>query len=181
MTRPSPYSVLTRDLVYDWHPAPIGDLLLAGDTDGTLHLVSFSTGPKEVAPADHWTRSATPFARAKTQLDEYFSGERTRFDLGFTLGGTDFQNLVWQTLAGIPFGRTWSYGDMAKTIGRPSASRAVGAANGANPLPIILPCHRVIGANGDLTGFGGGMATKTFLLRLEGALAPPASEQMSLL
>jgi methylated-DNA-[protein]-cysteine S-methyltransferase len=180
MTRVSPYSVLARSLSYDWHDSPVGPLLLAGD-DASLHLIGFSTGPKEIGPADGWQRATAPFTEVRRQLDDYFDKKRTRFDLPLSLGGTAFQNAVWQQLAAIPFGATWSYGQLAKALGRPTASRAVGAANGANPLPIILPCHRVIGADGSLTGFGGGMQTKTFLLELEGALAPPGPEQLSMI
>ena len=106
----------------------------------------------------------------RRQLEDYFAGERRDFDLPLSPHGTEFQCEVWLTLAHIPYGETWSYRDLAQRIGRPSATRAVGAANGRNPLPIVLPCHRVIGADGSLTGFGGGLPTKAFLLRLEGAL-----------
>lgn len=177
MPKPSPYNVLSRDLAYTRHPSPLGDLLLAGDSDA-LHLIAFPTGPKQVAPADAWMKDTTLFADARAQLDAYFAGDLTEFDLTYTLDGTEFQNSVWQTLATIPFGETWSYGQLAKALDRPKASRAVGAANGANPLPIILPCHRVIGASGDLTGFGGGMKAKELLLTLEGVLSPPAQGKL---
>ena len=107
---------------------------------------------------------------ARRQLDDYFAGTRRDFDLPLSPRGTEFQRNVWRTLAAIPYGSTWSYRDLAQRIGRPAAMRAVGAANGRNPLPIVLPCHRVIGADGSLTGFGGGLPTKAFLLRLEGSL-----------
>jgi methylated-DNA-[protein]-cysteine S-methyltransferase len=103
------------------------------------------------------------------QLREYFAGTRQTFDLPLAPRGSGFQELVWQTLLKIPFGETWSYGQLAKHIGRPSASRAVGTANGANPISIIVPCHRVIGANGTLTGYGGGLPAKRWLLAHEGA------------
>ena len=102
-----------------------------------------------------------------TQIREYFSGTRTTFDLPLDLGGTPFQQKVWRELGSIPFGTTISYGEQARRIGRPQAARAVGAANGQNPIPIVIPCHRVIGSNGKLTGFGGGLPTKERLLALE--------------
>src|SRR5690606_26909033 len=113
----------------------------------------------------------------RRQLEEYFAGTRRDFELPLSPQGTQFQRNVWRTLAAIPYGRTWSYRDLAQRIGRPSAMRAVGAANGRNPLPIVLPCHRVIGADGSLTGFGGGLPTKAFLLRLEGSL-PEGSREL---
>lgn len=106
--------------------------------------------------------------QAARELREYFDGERHEFDIKLEAAGTDFQRQVWAALRGIPFGETRSYRDIAEGIGRPGAVRAVGAANGANPLPIVVPCHRVIGANGTLTGFGGGLDTKRQLLALEG-------------
>ncbi|MGD1933109.1 MAG: methylated-DNA--[protein]-cysteine S-methyltransferase [Candidatus Phaeomarinobacter sp.] len=161
--------ILKRDLFYTYIPSPLGDLLVGGDGD-TLHLISFPTGAKTMRHADHWQRNDKMFKDVATQLNAYFAGELKEFDLPLTLDGTEFQNQIWKNLATIPYGETASYGDMAKKAGRPKASRAVGAANGANPLPIVLPCHRVIGSTGDLTGFGGGMEAKKFLLGLEGAL-----------
>jgi methylated-DNA-[protein]-cysteine S-methyltransferase len=108
--------------------------------------------------------------QAQAQLAEYFAGQRRDFDLPLAPQGTEFQREVWWELANIPFGGTISYAELALRVGRPTATRAVGAANGRNPLPIVLPCHRVIGADGSLTGFGGGLPTKEFLLQLEGAL-----------
>ena len=108
---------------------------------------------------------------AARQLDEYFAATRRAFDLPLAPRGTDFQRTVWLALAGIAYGETVSYAQLAQRVGKPTAMRAVGAANGRNPLPIVLPCHRVIGADGSLTGFGGGLPTKQFLLELEGALA----------
>lgn len=110
------------------------------------------------------------------QLIEYFEGRRRVFDLRYELLGTDFQKDVWNAVASIPYGRTSSYRDIAHLIGRPEASRAVGAANGANPIPIVIPCHRVIGANGSLTGYGGGLPLKRRLLALEGALRAPSTQ-----
>lgn len=117
-----------------------------------------------MAPRQEWRRDDGLFEEAFAQLTAYFTGELTRFDLPLTFTGTVFQKAVWEALIDIPYGETVSYGALAATIGQPSASRAVGAANGANPLPIIAPCHRVIGADRSLTGFGGGLATKSFLL-----------------
>ncbi len=118
-------------------------------------------------PEPEWIYNEQPFANARQQLTEYFSGERKDFDLPLSLHGTEFQLRVLEELKTIPYGETTSYGDIAKRIGRPKAVRAVGAANGRNPIPIIVPCHRVIGSSGHLTGFGGGLDTKTALLRLE--------------
>ncbi len=166
--------ILKRNLFYTYIPSPLGDLLVAGDGQ-TLHLISFPTGNKTLRHADHWQRNDGMFKEVAKQLKAYFAGKLKEFDLPLTLDGTDFQNQVWKNLATIPYGETATYGEMAKKAGRPKASRAVGAANGANPLPIVLPCHRVIGSTGDLTGFGGGMDAKKFLLGLEGAL--PAEQE----
>jgi methylated-DNA-[protein]-cysteine S-methyltransferase len=112
---------------------------------------------------------AGPLPAAIRQLGEYFAGARRAFDLPLSLAGTPFQRLVWQALTEIPYGATWSYGELARRIGRPAAARAVGMANHRNPLPIIVPCHRVIGADGSMTGYGGGIARKEWLLGLERA------------
>ena len=146
--------------------SPIGRLLVAGD-DVALHFLGFPSGRKAFGPRPEWRRSDRPFRDVRRQLDAYFAGDLRRFDLPLHLSGTAFQNEVWRYLAGIPFGETRTYGEVAVTVGRPRAARAVGAANGANPLPIVLPCHRVIGADGSLTGFGGGLRTKEYLLRHE--------------
>lgn len=159
---------MTR-LCYTHIASPVGDLLVAG-TDQALHFLSFPAGHKAFGPHPDWQRADAPFREVRRQLDAYFTGALRQFDLPLHLGGTTFQNGVWNYLAGIPFGETRTYGQIATTLGRPKASRAVGAANRNNPLPIILPCHRVIGSNGSLTGFGGGIETKEFLLRHEGIL-----------
>ncbi|MDF1734697.1 MAG: methylated-DNA--[protein]-cysteine S-methyltransferase [Minwuia sp.] len=156
-------------LSYTWLETPIGALLLAGDS-ASLHFLSFPGGHKAFGPHSAWHRSDAPFGEVKRQLLAYFAGELQAFDLPLTLHGTDFQKRVWGQLRTIPFGQTTTYGALAGRIGAPKSSRAVGAANGANPLPVIIPCHRVIGANGALTGFGGGIGTKQFLLELEGSL-----------
>lgn len=153
-------------MYYCYMDTPIGELLLAGDDDG-LGLVGFPQGKMRHDPGPDWIFNEKPFAAARQQLEEYFAGERKDFDLPLHLSGTDFQVQVLQELQRIPYGETTSYGDIAKRIGRPKAMRAVGAANGRNPIPIIVPCHRVIGSSGDLTGFGGGLDTKEALLRLE--------------
>ncbi|MEN1972130.1 methylated-DNA--[protein]-cysteine S-methyltransferase [Luteimonas sp. MJ204] len=148
---------------------PIGVLTLAADNDG-LRRIDFPP-PHGAPPGDGWQKgSSDVLLEAQRQLGEYFAGKRMHFDLPLSPHGTEFQRAVWTTLAEIPYGGTWSYRDLAHRIGRPTATRAVGAANGRNPLPIVLPCHRVIGADGSLTGFGGGLPTKQFLLKLEGAL-----------
>lgn len=156
-----------RPLAYTIFESPVGALLLAGDGEA-LHLIGFPTGSRAKQPDPAWRKDAAPFKETVRQLGAYFAGDRRAFDLPLHFGGTDFQNTVWRTLIDIPYGETITYADLAARIGRPTASRAVGAANGANPLPIVAPCHRVIGANGSLTGFGGGLPTKMFLLRHEG-------------
>ncbi|GAC1037109.1 methylated-DNA--[protein]-cysteine S-methyltransferase [Pseudomonas sp. No.117] len=150
--------------------SPIGPLTLAADDDG-LRLVEFPENRYLAKRDASWVAAEHPILqRACQQLGEYFSGRRLTFELPLAPRGTPFQLEVWQALARIPHGQTWSYGQLASHLGRPQAMRAVGAANGRNPLPIVLPCHRVIGASGALTGFGGGLPTKQFLLELEGAL-----------
>jgi len=147
---------------------PVGPLLLAGDTRA-LSLVHFQAGPHPLRPPADWREAVAPFTGAVGQLQEYFAGVRRVFELTLAPQGTPFQLTVWQALRKIPYGETLSYGELAQRIGAPGAARAVGLANGANPLPIIVPCHRVIGADGSLTGFGGGLPIKRALLSLEGA------------
>jgi methylated-DNA-[protein]-cysteine S-methyltransferase len=153
-------------MYYCFLDTPIGDLLLAGDEE-SLSLVAFPEGSMRRDPDPDWIYNEKPFAEARRQLTEYFAGSRKQFDLPLNLSGTEFQLLVLEELRRIPYGETVSYGDIAERIGRPAAVRAVGAANGRNTLPIIVPCHRVIGSGGDLTGFGGGLDAKEALLRLE--------------
>ena len=153
-------------MYYCYLDTPIGELLLAGDDDA-LCLVSFPKGAMRRDPEPDWIYKEKPFKAARQQLTEYFAGERREFDLPLKLSGTEFQMSVLHALQKIPYGETTSYSDIAERIGRPRAVRAVGAANGRNPIPIIVPCHRVIGSHGDLTGFGGGLDTKEALLRLE--------------
>ena len=153
-------------MFYTTIKSPIGPLLLAGD-DAGLRFVHFATSRRPQSPQPDWTEDKAPFKEVARQLDAYFKGKLKDFDLPLALDGTDFQLLVWRNLHKIPYGETVSYGQLAKRIGNPAAARAVGLANGSNPIPIIIPCHRVIGSNGDLTGFGGGLPVKKKLLALE--------------
>ena len=162
-------------MLYRHIDSPIGQLLLAGDDDG-LKFIGFPEGKGKVDIDTAWEHSADSFPDAKSQLVEYFLGRRHSFDLKLAPNGTDFQLAVLGALQTIPFGGTRSYLDIAVQIGRPTAVRAVGAANGRNPLPIVIPCHRVIGADGSLTGFGGGLEAKRFLLELEGVTMPRAMQ-----
>lgn len=150
---------------------PVGRLTVAA-TDAGLHAIEFPENRHPQRRAG-WVEGDHPLLRqARGQLDEYFAGTRRTFDLPLSPRGTPFQRQVWLALASIPYGRTESYAQLAARVERPAAMRAVGGANGRNPLPIVLPCHRVIGADGSLTGFGGGLPTKRFLLQLEGAIPP---------
>ncbi len=153
-------------MYYCYFETPIGELLLAGEADA-LTMIGFPKGAMRRDPEPDWIYKEEPFAEVCRQLSEYFAGERKEFDLPLALQGTEFQVSVLEALQRIPYGETTSYGAIAEQIGRPKAVRAVGAANGRNPIPIIVPCHRVIGSSGDLTGFGGGLDTKAELLRLE--------------
>lgn len=151
---------------YTYISTAIGEILLAGEGE-ELAYIGFPEGKGKLVPGDAWHRHESGFREARIQLDEYFAGDRQSFDLKLRPSGTAFQLKVLWALQQIPYGETRSYKEIAEAIDRPSAVRAVGAANGRNPLPIIIPCHRVIGANGSLTGFGGGLETKKFLLDLE--------------
>jgi len=153
-------------MYYCYLDTPIGELLLAGE-DGALAMIGFPKGSMRRDPEPDWIYNEKPLATARQQLEEYFAGDRKDFDLPLRIKGTEFQVSVLKALQEIPYGQTVSYGEIAKRIGRPKAVRAVGAANGRNPIPIVVPCHRVIGSSGDLTGFGGGLDTKEALLRLE--------------
>lgn len=157
-------------IVYQCIDSPVGPLLLAAD-DSALRLIEFHTPRHPYPRGADWQEGDNPVLQTTaTQLGEYFAGARRDFDLPLGPQGTEFQRQVWHTLAAIPYGETISYSEMARRVGKPTATRAVGAANGRNPIPIVLPCHRVIGADGSLTGFGGGLPTKQYLLQLEGAL-----------
>ena len=147
--------------------SPLGPLILAGD--GTALTALLFSGGRQARPVDpQWTPAPAAFTEASLQLAAYFAGELKQFSLSLAPRGTAFRQLVWQGLQRIPFGRAMTYAALVAEIGRPKAVRAVGAANGANPLPIVIPCHRLVAGNGDLTGFGGGLEAKAFLLRLEG-------------
>lgn len=145
----------------------VGELVIAAD-DEALRFVLFQAG-KMAAPAKpEWEQSNSGIVKETAhQLDAYFAGKLRDFDLPVRPQGTEFQERVWAELRGIPYGTTISYGELAKRVGNPAASRAVGLANGRNPIPIIVPCHRVIGSSGKLTGYGGGIAVKEHLLELE--------------
>lgn len=149
--------------------SPVGPLMLA-TTDAGLHALEFGESRHPVRRDARWQQGDHPLLqRARAQLDAYFAGTLRDFDVPLAPQGTAFQCEVWEALTTIPYGRTLGYGELAARIGKPSAVRAVGAANGRNPLSIFVPCHRVIGADGTLTGYGGGLPTKEFLLSLEGA------------
>jgi len=150
--------------------SPIGRLLLT--TDGSALTGLYMETSRTPLPMNGWTEDATRGCLPETvqQLSEYFAGSRREFELALNLNGTEFQRRVWRELTEIPYGETWSYGQLAARIEKPTASRAVGLANGSNPISVIIPCHRVIGANGSLTGYGGGLPRKRWLLAHEGAL-----------
>jgi methylated-DNA-[protein]-cysteine S-methyltransferase len=154
------------EVFYSRFESEIGPLLLAGSRDG-LQLVSFSSGRRALTSHPEWTEKDSEFREVVRQLNLYFSGKLQTFDLPLAMIGTDFQKRVWTQLLKIPYGETRSYKSLAENVGSPKAVRAVGAANGANPIPIIVPCHRVIGNDGSLTGFGGGLPLKKRLLELE--------------
>jgi methylated-DNA-[protein]-cysteine S-methyltransferase len=151
---------------YTMLDSPIGRLLLAGD-DTALRLLWFVTGRHVATPDPSWIEAPHAFRDVAAQLHAYFAGRLRAFDVPVEPGGTPFQSRVWRALQDIPYGETESYGALARRIGDPKAVRAVGLANGANPISIIIPCHRVIGSNGSLTGYGGGLPTKRALLSLE--------------
>ncbi len=147
--------------------SPLGPLVLAGDGE-TLAQILFSSGRHARPPDADWTKAPDGFGEAARQLQAYFAGALTRFDLSVAPKGTEFRRRAWSALQAIPFGCAMTYAQLAEAIDKPRAVRAVGAANGANPIPIIIPCHRLVGSSGDLTDFGGGLAAKAALLRLEG-------------
>ena len=153
-------------MYYTYAASPIGQLLLAGSADA-LQVIGFPHGDKARRADIGWERYDEPFKKTARQLNEYFAGERREFELELAPEGTKFQVEVLEALRGIPYGETRTYRDIAVAVGRPKAVRAVGNANGRNPLPIVIPCHRVIGSDGSLTGFGGGIEIKRYLLDLE--------------
>ncbi|GAA5194160.1 methylated-DNA--[protein]-cysteine S-methyltransferase [Rugosimonospora acidiphila] len=146
--------------------SPLGTLTMVA-ADGALAGLYMQRHRHQPPPETFGERDPAPFARVIEQLTEYFDGARTTFDLPLAEQGTPFQRVVWAALGDIPYGETVSYGQLAERIGRPTASRAVGLANGKNPVSIIVPCHRVVGAGGDLTGYGGGIERKRYLLDFE--------------
>ena len=154
---------------YDIFPSAFGEILVVGD-DQAIEILNFqnSTSPHPVDPA--WRRDAALFGNVRQELEAYFAGELQEFTLNVVPRGTEFQRQVWQALQEIPYGTLATYRDIAQRIGRPNAVRAVGAANGANPVAVVVPCHRVIGSNGTLTGYAGGLEIKERLLQLEGSL-----------
>ncbi len=144
----------------------LGPLLLAADETG-LRSIDFVNGRRPARPDPVWHEDSERLQESVRQLRAYFAGELETFDLPLAPAGTPFQLSVWRRLCEIPYGETISYGELARRLGNPNASRAVGLANGANPIPIVIPCHRVIGSNGKLTGYGGGLPIKEKLLALE--------------
>jgi len=146
---------------------PIGPVLIAADAEA-IRRIAFPRNGEPVRPEPGWEHAARgPVGEAIRQLRDYFAGRRTGFDLPLAPEGTPFQRAVWRQLQDIPYGGTISYSELARRVGNPKASRAVGSANGANPIPIVIPCHRVISADGKLRGFGGGLPVKQALLTLE--------------
>jgi methylated-DNA-[protein]-cysteine S-methyltransferase len=162
-----------NEVYYTRFESPVGRLLLAGDAKG-LRRVSFENSKRSAPLKSEWKQNRAAFGEVIRQLQAYFRGELKEFDVPLAMEGTEFQLRVWNELREIPYGETISYAQLAGRIGNPKAARAVGLANGSNPIPIIVPCHRVIGSDGSLTGFGGGLPTKKMLLELE-------SKQLSLL
>jgi len=160
--------------------SPCGPLLCVVDETGAVVRVEFVNGRESLRITDRMREQGIELvedpagrtAGLRRQLAEYFAGTRREFDLRLAPEGTPFERSVWEELRRIPFGETRSYGEIAQAIGRPGAARAVGRANGANPIPIVVPCHRVIGADGSLTGFGGGLEAKSRLLEIEGRRLP---------
>jgi methylated-DNA-[protein]-cysteine S-methyltransferase len=158
-------------MLYTTIDSPIGELLLAGDGE-SLQRLDMREGRRPVRISADWRRDPAPFVDVIRQLEEYFAGGRREFEVPLALRGNAFELRVWAALQEIPYGKTVSYGEIARRIGDPNAPRAVGLANGRNPIALIVPCHRVIGANGSLTGYGGGLERKRFLLDLEAGVAP---------
>ncbi|MEO6886898.1 MAG: methylated-DNA--[protein]-cysteine S-methyltransferase [Jatrophihabitantaceae bacterium] len=152
---------------YTYFDSPLGELLLTRDDVGLTGLYLPTGRHGATKPRADWTRDDDAFEDARTQLTEYFAGERIAFELPLHAAGSAFQHRVWDALCDIPYGQTASYGKTAAAVGVPDGARAVGLANGQNPISIIVPCHRVIGADGSLTGYGGGLPAKRWLLSHE--------------
>lgn len=160
---------------YGFMASPVGRFLVVG-TDGVLWRTAFSES-EQFLVEDEWVEDGSALKYATEPLQAYFDGEVTEFDVPLRLDGSEFQVSVWKALMDVAYGTTASYGDIAHALGKPGASRAVGGANNSNHIPIIIPCHRIIGADGAMVGFGGGMKNKEILLKLEGICVPP--EQLS--
>ncbi len=153
---------------FTWIDSPVGGLKLVARDEGLAAILWENDNPRRVPLGDQTEQPDHPvLVEAARQLGDYFQGRRRRFDMTYSFAGTAFQQRVWQVLLTIPYGETRSYGELARQIGAPAAVRAVGAANGRNPISIMAPCHRVIGGNGSLTGFAGGLEAKRWLLALE--------------
>ncbi|WP_285508806.1 methylated-DNA--[protein]-cysteine S-methyltransferase [Actinokineospora sp. NBRC 105648] len=163
---------LTTTTRYTITPSPIADLMLTTDGPSITGLYMLPEHRHFPGPAADWVQDPTPFTEAKSQLAAYFAGELKEFDLPLAPRGTPFQRTVWQALTTIGWGETTTYGALAQILGNPNSSRAVGMANGRNPVSIIIPCHRVIGSDGSLIGYGGGLPRKQQLLSLEGVGVP---------
>lgn len=156
-------------LSYKFVDSPIGKLKLVASDKGVVAILWENDNPRRVRLSDLTEDHNHPvLLQTESQLNEYFAGERSEFSLSLDMRGTGFQSQVWEALLGIPFGETRTYGELANQLGNPKATRAVGAANGRNPISIVVPCHRVIGFSGRLTGFAGGLQAKAYLLELEG-------------
>lgn len=173
-------NLVSKKVWYTHYESPIGAMLLAADENG-LRMISFAQGSRTQRRRPDWHTDTAPFTETIRQLRAYFEGKLKNFDVPLSLEGSEFQLRVWQNLRAIPYGETISYGQLACRIGNPKAARAVGLANGSNPIPIIIPCHRVIGSNGSLVGYGGGLPIKKALLLIEGRpeFSRPAATQLS--
>jgi len=165
---------MTTELLYSKMDSPIGELLLVGDGEA-LHRLDMQEGRRPTPIDPRWERRDDAFADVRAQLTDYFDGRRRQFDLPLALKGNSFELRVWDALCEIPYGETVSYGEIARRIGQPDTPRAVGLANGRNPIAVIVPCHRVIGADGTLVGYGGGLERKRLLLDLESGVLPLAA------
>lgn len=164
---------------YTYTDTSLGQVLIAQTEVGVTHI-RFMDRPSATPPQANWIYTDALPGKAPAQIEAYFAGERFSFDVPLAPEGTSFQQAVWQALCTIPYGKTCSYADIANILGKPKAVRAVGAANGRNPIPIIIPCHRVIGSNGRLTGYAGGLDIKEYLLQLEQTHRPEVGSQFQL-
>lgn len=158
-------------MIYTLLDTPLGRLLLVGDGD-KLHRLSMQDAPRPIPVDPRWQQHDHAFAPVSDQLEQYFDGARRTFEVDLGLDGNPFELRVWNALLAIPYGETVSYGELAAGLGKPDAARAVGLANARNPVAVIVPCHRVIGADGTLTGYGGGLERKRLLLDLEAGVLP---------